>query len=281
MRVRAIKDLMQLGEPAFFAAIAEGLELIVQNVSRLHDGAITLAKASQPHAARVLTTLAEEEAAKVLILLDAVRCPQSPADRLSRQLARFNDHLAKGLYARVCGMRPATLAQLQEYIDNDREEFYLDGPNDVDWIFQNQVTQGREGIFYVDYVAHDDGHRWSDPAVFEEILFSSPPMPDDVRMALNLSSVAAISTEALAVVAATWRAHAPGPETHRTKIKEINALTLQTLDEHGLLRKRPDEVYSWIVREWQFPMYDLDLTPIQVDLQALREQQQSWCPDWC
>ena len=185
MRVRAIKDLMRLGEPAFFAAIAEGLELIVQNVSRLYDGAITLAKASQPHAAHVLTTLAEEEAAKVLILLDAVRCPQSPADRLSHQLARFNDHLAKGLYARVCGMRPATLAQLQECIDNDREEFYLDGPNDVDWIFRNQVTQDREGIFYVDYVAHDDGHRWSDPAVFEEILCSSPPMPDAVRMALN------------------------------------------------------------------------------------------------
>ena len=97
MRVRAIKDLMQLGEPAFFAAIAEGLELIVQNVSRLYDGALTLAKASQPHAASVLQRLAEEEASKVLILLDAVRCPRLPADRLSRQLARFNDHLAKGL----------------------------------------------------------------------------------------------------------------------------------------------------------------------------------------
>ena len=62
MRVYAIKDLMQLGEPAFFAAIAEGLELIVQNVSRLHDGALTLAKASQLHAASVLQRLAEEEA---------------------------------------------------------------------------------------------------------------------------------------------------------------------------------------------------------------------------
>ena len=279
MRVRAIKDLMQLGEPAFFAAIAEGLELIVRNVSRLHDGALTLAKASQPHAARVLVTLAEEEAAKVLILLDAVRCPRLPADRLSRQLARFNDHLAKGLYARVCEMRPGTLAQLQEYIDNDREEFYLDGPNDVDWIFPNQVTQGREGMFYVDYVAHDDGHQWSDPVAFEDILFSSPPMPA-VRMALHLSSVGGIGSEALAFVAATWRGRVPGPETHCTEIRELNALTLQTLDEHGLLREHPNEVYSWIVREWQFPMYDLDLTPIQVDLQALREQQQSWCPDW-
>ena len=83
MRVRAIKDLMQLGEPAFFAAISEGLELIVQNVSRLHDSALTLAKASQPHAARVLVTLAEEEAAKVLILLDAVRSRPPTGSRAS------------------------------------------------------------------------------------------------------------------------------------------------------------------------------------------------------
>ena len=134
-------------------------------------------------------------------------------------------------------------------------------------------------MFYVDYVAHDDEHRWSDPAVFEDVLFSSPPMPDAVRMALNLSGVAEISTEALAVVAATWRDHVPEAETHCTEITELNALTLQTLDEHGLLREHPNEVYSWIVREWQFPMYDLDLTPIQVDLQALREQQQNWYPD--
>ena len=211
-------------------------------------------------------------------MLSAVRSCRPTGSRAS--LRGFNDHLAKGLYARVCGMRPATLAQLQEYIDNDREEFYLDGPNDVDWIFRNQVTQGREGMFYVDYVAHDDGHRWSDPAVFDDILFSSPAMPDAVRMALNMSSVAGISTEALAVVAAIWRARVPGPETHCTEIREINHLTLQTLDEHGLLREHPNEVYSWIVREWQFPIYDLDLISIPVDLQVLCKRRESWCPDW-
>jgi hypothetical protein len=54
---------------------------------------------------------------------------------------------------RACGMRPGTLAELQEYVDNHREEFYLDGPNDVDWIFRNEVLEGREGALYVDYVA--------------------------------------------------------------------------------------------------------------------------------
>lgn len=107
------------------------------------DGAVALAASEQCHACRVLATIAEEEASKVLILLDAVRCPRLPSDRLSNQVGRFNDHFAKGLYARSCWYRPTTLGQLQEYINHDRDQFYLDGPNDVDWIFRNEIIQAR------------------------------------------------------------------------------------------------------------------------------------------
>lgn len=279
MRVRAIKDLTQLDEPDFYIAVAEGLELIVQHVLRLRDGAVTLAKASQHHAARVLTTLAEEEAAKVLILLDAVRCPRLPLDRFSRQLARFNNHLAKGLYARACGMRPVTLADLQAYIDIDRKDFYLDGPNDVDWIFRNQIMQDREGTFYVDYVAHDDGHQWWAPEALADTFPSFLSIPCAVTTALHLSSVGALSTAALVLVARLWRTRVPSPETHCSEIRKLNHLTLKKLDEQELLKKHPDDVYRWIVQEWQFPMYDLDLTPVAVDPRNLRDQQQRWSPD--
>ena len=105
MKARAIKDLTQLADPLFFAAISEGLGLIAKNVARLWDAASMLGENAMSHAASVLTVIAEEEAAKYLILMDAVRCPRQPADRLVRQLARFNDHLAKGIYARSCWMR--------------------------------------------------------------------------------------------------------------------------------------------------------------------------------
>src|SRR5262245_58429615 len=161
MRVKAIRDLAQLSDRDFFAAVAEGLPLIVTNAIRLFDGATVLSEAKHYHAARALTAIAEEEAAKALVLLDAVRCPRLPNERFSDQLARFNDHLAKGLYAKACMYRPTTLGELQGYINSDRGSLYLDGPNDVDWIFPNEIKHQREKQFYVDYVAMDDEHSWS------------------------------------------------------------------------------------------------------------------------
>ena len=279
MRVRAIKDLTQLSDPDFFAAIAEGISLVVKNVARLQAGAAALGESKQMHPARVLSTVAEEEVAKVLILLDAVRCPRTPGERLAGQLARFNDHLAKGLYARACGMRPGTLAELQEYVDNHREEFYLDGPNDVDWIFRNEVLEGREGALYVDYVARDDGHHWSDPSMYEDLYFG-PLEPAAVKTARSLHDAGLCSAASLAIVAEIWRANPVEPETHFSAIRELNVRTLRTLDERGLLAEQSSDVYSWIANEWQFPMYGLDLSKIKVDLEMLRERQRNWSPDW-
>lgn len=102
MRVRASRDLASLPDAEFFETVAEGLGLIVKNIARVYEGAATLSEAGQKHVSRVLSMIAEEEAAKYLILIDAVRCPKQPPSRLSNQLGRFNQHLAKGLYARAC-----------------------------------------------------------------------------------------------------------------------------------------------------------------------------------
>ena len=42
--------------------------------------------------------------------------------------------------------------------------YYLAGPNDVDWIFRNQLLSSREDGLYVDYVRYEDGAAWSTPA---------------------------------------------------------------------------------------------------------------------
>ncbi len=279
MRVRAIRDLTQLADPAFFAAIAEGLGLVVKNIGRLYDGAATLAEAKQPHPARVLALIAEEEAAKLLILMDAVRCPRLPPERLARQLSRFNDHLAKGLYAKACTWCPATIEQLQEYVNHDRREFYLDGPNDVDWIFRNEVIQGREGALYVDYVANDDTHNWSDPAQFEDLIFSTPE-PWSVTTARHLYDAGISTPDAVAVVAEVWRSMPTEPGTRFNRIQSMNRHTLTLLESRGLLKDQPASTYSWIVEQWQFPMYDLDLSMIPVKLETLREQQRNWSPEY-
>lgn len=175
---------------------------------------------------------------------------------------------------------PVTLAQLQEYVNNDREDFYLDGPNDVDWIFRNQVIQNREAALYVDYVAHDDEHRWSDPLEFEDLDFSHLPEPWSVTTAKYLHAVGVSTPPALATIAELWRARPPVAETHCSEIWRMNQQTLSIMEDRGLLLAQPTETYSWLIRQWQFPMYDLDLSKIKVSLEVLRERQRNWSPSW-
>jgi len=82
-RVRAFADLAQLSDAEFFASLAEGLVAIHENASRLAHGMETLKAAGNARAANVLETLANEEAGKYLILLDAVRCPRDSSVQAS------------------------------------------------------------------------------------------------------------------------------------------------------------------------------------------------------
>ena len=99
---RAIKDLCQLSDASLFEEVATGIGHVVEVVDRLDAAARSLSEASERHPARILRNMAEEEAAKVLILVDAVRCPRKRQTERSRVLGYFHDHLAKGLYAEVC-----------------------------------------------------------------------------------------------------------------------------------------------------------------------------------
>jgi AbiV family abortive infection protein len=279
MRVKAIRDLSQLSDSEFFKAVAEGLNLVLRNALKLHDGATVVSQEKRNHPSKVLEAIAEEEAAKFLVLIDSVRCPKQPGERFARQLGRFSDHLAKGLYADACSWRPTTLGQLQEYIDNCRHEFYLDGPNDVDWIFRNEVLQNREGALYVDYVSTDEGHSWTDPGQYEGFL-SGTFEPLSLKMAKALSDVGIATPGGRAVVAQIWRPAPLDVKTHCSEFRDLNLRTLQALETGRLLLEQSNDVYSWIVNYWQFPMYDLDLHLIPVELEGLRERQRNWSPDW-
>ena len=277
MRVRAIKDMSQLSDSAFFSEAAEGFGLVVANARRLYDSAIMLAEAKHYHGALVLQALSEEEASKSLILIDAVRCPRQPGKRFADQLTRFNDHLAKGLYAWAYWTRPATLGQLQEYLDHYREELYLDGPNDVDYVFRNEIIRHREEALYVDYVAHEDGHTWFHPGIYADSSGGSytHTEPMALQIAGLLHDVGMSTSDALAAVADLWRSAAMLPEMQWPQLRQLNIDTLERLDSSSLLQKRSDSDYQQLIDRWQFPLYSLDLSLIRVDIESLREKKGS------
>jgi hypothetical protein len=226
----------------------------------------------------------EEEAAKFHILLDAVRCPRQPAHLFARQLGYFNQHLAKGLYAEYYNFAsPSDLPEIRRYMDRERQTLYLDGLNDVDWVFQNDILRKREESIYVDYVAYADSfrdeHHWHspDPRLMGLWLLSIRPRVLDVALAIHGAGMT--SPAALAKIAEIWRTSPMDDTIKWPALRELNVRTLNVLEELKLLRARPETVYRRVANDWLFPLYPLDLGEIRIDPEELREVQRSWSPD--
>ena len=71
----SIADLLQLADDRLFEEISEGVAHIVENAENLDSIAVRLDELGELRGAGILRALAAEESAKILILLDVVRCP--------------------------------------------------------------------------------------------------------------------------------------------------------------------------------------------------------------
>jgi AbiV family abortive infection protein len=127
------------------AAKRVAMRAVLANARSLVEDAEVLAEAGRQLSAALLLTVAEVEAARYHVLLDAVRCERR-GPNVARQLKRFNDHLAKGLYARYVMIVPASFGEALEFLERERRMLYLDGPNDVDRIFGNSILQDRNKL---------------------------------------------------------------------------------------------------------------------------------------
>ena len=76
MRERALRDVAQLSDKELFATLAEVMDHILRNAEEYYEDSEHMAARERGPSFGVLRNIAEEEAAKYLILLDAVRCPR-------------------------------------------------------------------------------------------------------------------------------------------------------------------------------------------------------------
>jgi AbiV family abortive infection protein len=278
MRSRAIKDLVQLSDHDFFSAVAQGLSSISENAARVSEAATILDENDNFRGSRVLESIAKEEAAKYLILLDAIRCPRKPEDRFSTHLRKFNDHLAKGLYAEVCNWRPSNFHEVKKLIKEQCHQHYLDGPNGLDWVFENWIIRQREEAFYVDYVEYEEEHVWLSPKRYEDI--SVPrihrPTPTVVGLVADLERLGFSEPNTLSIVANIWR---PVLISNNTKFAELRDLIHRTMRELHLPSSNEDLVCNRITEKWPFPLYDLEMCQINVKKSDLMEIQVRWYPE--
>jgi AbiV family abortive infection protein len=283
VKPRSIRQLSELDDAQFFKEIETGLRLCAGNALRLWRDARQLLSPKRSQGFSILQHFAEEEAAKFHILLDAVRCPRQPGEIFSRQLGCFNAHLAKGLYATYYNIfAPADLPEIRRYMDSERKMLYLDGPNDVDWIFQNDIFRKREESIYVDYVDYNDATRrerfWHCPNARMMAIGVWDMRPKVLNVALALHALGLTRAAALGIVAQIWRAATMDDSVRWNDVAALNLKTLQALEEAGLLRNRSEENMRMAWYDWLFPLYPVDLSPVDVKEEDLRQAQRNWSP---
>ena len=285
---RAIKDLCQFSDADLFKEVAVGIGHVMDAVNELDAAMRKLYEAGHRYPAHVLGNLATEEAAKVLVLVDAVRCPRARQKERSRALGYFYDHLAKGIYVEVCHWYPADFAEVMHHVERERREHYLDGPNDVDWIFPNTITQQREDNLYVGYIRDDTeedgpGERyWTPPRGDDHTgpTFGYPPTPPIIDLARALHQANVTTPGGLSVVAEVWRPVDVRADMRITELIELNWRTLEVLENRGFLSPALTEVYTFLRNKWIFPLWPLDLRILKVEKKILRETRSQWTPDW-
>ncbi len=270
----AVLELGRISETSLYETVAEGVPLIVDNAESLEGTARRLFSAEEYRASDIVRGFAEEEAAKVLILLDAVRCP---TERRQETLKCFDNHLAKRIYALTCSYpNIASFGELNGLIELERQPFYLDGPNTVDWIFANSITTERERAIYVDYVKditeRSGGYAWIAPDTRSPFFTTYRP-PESVELCRALCEAGAKWAEGVAVIADAWRGFELDEGTSRDDLQDLIVSMLNALLQsgHGV---RDEAARDRIVSSWSFPLWPFGLSrkPRGKTLEELRQE---------
>lgn len=276
MKARAVRQLLQLSEDDFRVEVARGLRRLGEHVDALAASFDRAVDQGDGRSARILETFLEEEAAKFLLLIDTVRCDRSRKAERSQHLGYFSSHLARGIYARVYDINPAYYQELLDYIDWLRLSHFLDGPNDVDWIFRNQVLLEREEALYVDYVADDVDTGWVIPIRYDGMLASSSRRRA-IDMVGAMRRFGFATADGLGVNADVWGSFIPEPTTRWEEMTPLIAETIQRLAAIGVVTADATADDRRLLTDaWTFPLVGADLYEKKVSLDRLRQRQERW-----
>lgn len=279
MLARRLSQIVQLPQRERFAVLAEGLRLLADNVAVLDTDFTQLAEQRRDRGAAVLQGFADEEAAKVMILLDIARCGWRDHATVKRCLWNFYQHLSRGLYVRAYDGNPADLSEVRDYIDALRQQYRLDGPLDVDWIFGNEVLTGREERLYVDWIEDEDGERrWTGPAlasaIEDEPFDFPPPRSGIVEVVKALNRLGMLTEEGLESTRSAWDGITVEDTMRWEEVFELNADAFARLAQETNREYQVEEAEElrFAFEHWTFPLYNLDLTEAKVDLETLRQE---------
>ena len=224
-----------------------------------------------------------EEVAKILILVDIVRCPPKlRPSRIGPMMRWFYDHLARLIYIDAQNWKPENVRQLQEYADHRRKSHYLEGWVG-EYIMPNWSIWLRESTLYADIVTDEDGELlWNEPPDVTPMFDNFEPFPWQVCQALR--DWGAFSREGLDIMSSIWSQtdfldDQRWDETEKLTLELLSALEAADLTTDAAR----EEQLGVLCGHWQLPMYCIDLKRIDVPLAELQSERDAnlWAEAGC
>lgn len=266
------RHLCQMPHEQRLAFIAEGLPVILSSAQGFWRASLQLP--NNPREAEVLEGFAREEAAKILILMDAVRCPPAIINcRIGTIMRWFYDHLARLIYADAVSWKPVNVTQLREYVKPHREAHYLEG-SVGEYIAPNWAVYQRESKLYADIESYEEGVlQWNAPNGHSRVFSSFKPRA--LALAEAMAGLGLFSAEGLKATSEIWgQLEFKDTETPQDAERLTEAL-LERLSEEKLI---PDAAtqndVSCLYHDWQLPMYGFDLSIINIPFDELKAEQE-------
>lgn len=265
--------LCNLSRSAQLDLIAEGLPIVLNSAQGFWAAAIEISE--RPREARVLQGFCEEECAKIMILMDLVRCPRRIAgDRAGKLVGIFYDHLGRLIYAEAQGWKPMHMAQLRNYVDDAREGHYLEG-NMGEFIVPNASLYRRESTMYADIEVYEDGiPQWGAPSGLLSISLSFPPLVLGLAEAMRATGL--FSRRGLQAVSEIWDQVEFVEDENFEDTERLTRALFQRLDAENLVTDEAEDRHvGALINDWQMPMYNLDFKPVHSPLEELRARQEA------
>ena len=186
----------------------------------------------------------------------------------------FYDHLARLIYSKAQSWKPVGVAQLQEYVDTERQGHYLEGGMS-EYIVQNWALYSRESTMYADIEVYEDGKpRWSDPRQWSGMAMGLKPI--SLQLVESLSAVGIFTRAGLQATAEIWGTVDFVDTQGASEAQELTRQLTLRLDFEGLVKEEATDFQARALYNlWQIPMYNLDFSKIDVSLEQLQAEREA------
>ena len=255
------------------AFIADGLPIILASAQGFWGASSKLS--DHPREAEVLVGFAKEEAAKILILMDALRCPPKLiASKISKIVGYFYDHRARLIYTQVADWWSEDITRLRISVKPLRNTHYIEG-NMGEYILPNSTIYNRESKLYADVEAYEDGKPiWNAPSSYTSAFYFHH-VPAVLKVCEAMSELGMFSLSGLQAISDIWgETFFTEAESNKDAERLTEQLLARLINEQLPNDNASQDHLGTLYRHWPLPMYDVDLSPITVTLAQLEDEQE-------